>query len=132
MKVWRAVKILALFKLRPMVLAALPLYVPENVREASVAERLARLAPRATPEMVEFWSWLLPMVEVETTEPLLFTARRVLARPERARLVVVALVVVALVRRTSLKVEEAEEIRPLVKAMVVEVAFSPVPNFTNG
>jgi hypothetical protein len=48
-----AVQVLAWPRLRPMVRAVPPLYVPLNVRVPSVAERLARLEPRAMPEMVE-------------------------------------------------------------------------------
>ena len=66
-KVCSPVQALALVRLSPIVRAVEPLYVPENVRVESVAERLARLEPRAIPEMVEFWSWLLPIVVVETT-----------------------------------------------------------------
>jgi len=53
-KVWRAVQLLALPRLSPMVLAVPPLYVPEKVRVLSVAERLAKFEPREIPEMVEF------------------------------------------------------------------------------
>ena len=74
-----------------MVRAMAPVYVSEKVRVLSVAVRLARVPPRAIPEMVEFWSWLLPMVVVETRPPELFAATRVLAvREETARVVEVA------------------------------------------
>jgi hypothetical protein len=52
--VWRAVQVLAFPRLRPTVLAVPPLYVPENVRVPSVAEKFARLEPRAIPLIVEF------------------------------------------------------------------------------
>lgn len=70
------------------------MYAPEKVMVESVAERLARLEPRAIPEMVEFWSWLLPMVVVPTTAPLAETESSVLERPVIAKVEVVALVVV--------------------------------------
>ncbi len=44
---------LALPRLSPIVLAVPPLYAPENVSVPSVAVRLARLDPSATPEIVE-------------------------------------------------------------------------------
>jgi len=107
--------------------------VPEKVRVESVAERLARFWPRAMPEMVEFWSWLLPMVVVETRPPEPLEARRVLAvSEETARLVVVAWVVVAFVAVKVVRVEEALEIKPLPNWSVVDVEFSPVPKVLNG
>jgi hypothetical protein len=54
-----AVQVLAWPRLRPMVRAVPPLYVPLNVRVPSVAERLARLEPRAMPLIVEFASMAL-------------------------------------------------------------------------
>ena len=48
------------------------------------------------------------------------------------KLVEVALVVVALVAMNEDSVEEAIDINPLRNSRVVEVACSPVPNFTNG
>ena len=48
------------------------------------------------------------------------------------KLVEVALVVVALVAVNEDNVEEAVDINPLRNSRVVEVACSPVPNFTNG
>ncbi len=66
-KVWSPVQALALVRLRPMVRAVPPLYEPENVREPLVAVRSAKLEPRAIPEMVEFCSWLLPIVVVAIT-----------------------------------------------------------------
>jgi len=129
-KVCSPVQAFALVRLRPMVLAVPPLYVPENERVESVAERLARLEPRAIPEMVEFCSWLLPIVVVETTWPLALVERRVFTRPERAkplvtaRLVAVALVIKVVARVVEpVKVEEAVEIKPFWNWMVVEVAF---------
>lgn len=53
MNVCSAVNVFALARLRPIVLAVLPLYVPENVRVPSVAVRLPRLEPSAIPEIVE-------------------------------------------------------------------------------
>lgn len=50
-----------------MFLAVEPLYVPENVSEVLAAVRSAKFPPRAIPLIVEFWSWLLPIVVVETT-----------------------------------------------------------------
>ena len=94
--------------------------------------------PERPPEVLmvteEFWSWLLPMVEVATTEPLALTERRVLARRVMAREVVVALVVVELpwtVRVPTLAVcakrlvEEA-----VVEKKLVEVALVVVPMVT--
>ena len=49
-----------------------------------------------------------------------------------ARLVEVAFVVVALVAVKVESVEEARERKPFKNARVVDVAFSPVPNFVNG
>ncbi len=69
MKVWFVVQVLLLPKLRPIVLAVPPLYVPENVRVESVAVRSARLLPRAIPEIVEFWSEALGMLEVTSAPP---------------------------------------------------------------
>ena len=40
-------------RFKPIVLAVPPLYVPENESVLSVAERFARLEPRAMPEIVE-------------------------------------------------------------------------------
>ena len=71
-KFWVAVHQLALPRLRPMVCAAEPLYEPENESEPLVAERLKRFWPRATLLIVEYWSWLLPIVEVETNEVPLY------------------------------------------------------------
>ena len=68
LKLWSPVHVLALPRLSPMVCAVPPLYAPEKVREPLVAVRLLRVEPRAMPLIVEFWSWLLPMVEVETKE----------------------------------------------------------------
>lgn len=75
---------------------------------------------------------MLPIVEVATTEPLPLTERSELEIPVRARLVVVAEVVVALVIKASVKVEEAVERNPLSKARVVEVACSLVESLLNG
>jgi hypothetical protein len=60
--VWRAVHVLAFPRLRPTVLAVPPLYVPEKVRVESVAEKFARLEPRATPLIVELVSPALSRV----------------------------------------------------------------------
>ena len=49
-----------------------------------------------------------------------------------AKLVVVAEVPVAVEKVKSVRVEEAVEMKPLRKARVVEVAFSPVPKVVNG
>ena len=51
--VCKAVQVLALPKLRPIVLAVAPVYVPEKVSVLSVADKLARLEPRAMPLIVE-------------------------------------------------------------------------------
>src|SRR4051812_20217133 len=66
-KFWVAVHQLELPRLRPQLeTAALPLYeVPES---ELLVERLLRFAPRAMPLMVEFCSWLLPIVLVETKD----------------------------------------------------------------
>ncbi len=58
-----------------MVRAVEPLYVPENVSEVLAAVRSPKFPPRAIPLIVEFWSWLLPIVVVETTWPEAFTDR---------------------------------------------------------
>ena len=50
------VQTLSLLKVSPIVLAVLPLYVPEKVRVELVAVRSARLEPRAMPEIVELES----------------------------------------------------------------------------
>lgn len=47
-------------------------------------------------------------------------------------MVEVALVVVEFVAMKSVRVEDALEINPEAKFMVVEVEFSPVPNLVNG
>ncbi len=67
-KVWSAVQLLALARLRPTLCAVEPLYEPENVREPLVAVREFRLEPRETPEMLAFASWLFPIVLVETND----------------------------------------------------------------
>ena len=67
--------------------------------DALVAVKSPRLEPRAIPEMVLFCSWLLPIDDEATTWPLAFTERRELVRPVKAKLVVVAEVVVAFVAR---------------------------------
>ncbi len=122
-----------------MVRAVEPLYVPENVRVASVAVRFARFCPRAIPEMVEFWSWLFPIVDVATIEPLLFTAMSEFVRPRSARFVVVAftevrfgIVVEPVTRRVEFMVEDAVERKPPKNPRVVEVACSLVESFVNG
>jgi hypothetical protein len=48
-----------------------------------VAVRSAKFEPSEIPEIVEFCSWLLPMVVVETTKPLALTESRVSFLPER-------------------------------------------------
>jgi hypothetical protein len=95
LKVWRAVQVFALARLRPIVRAVPPLYVPEKVRVLSVAERFARLEPRAIPEIVEFWRDALGMFEVTRVFPE--RARPVPVRslndsPFTMRLVVLAVV----------------------------------------
>jgi hypothetical protein len=52
--------------------------------------------------------------------------------PVIPRLVVVACEVVALVAVNVVNVDEAVETKPLLNSIVVEVAFSPVANLTNG
>jgi hypothetical protein len=52
--------------------------------------------PEVLMVMAEFWSWALPMVVEEITWPFAFTARRDDVRPVKAKLVVVAEVVVLL------------------------------------
>ena len=49
-----AVHELGFVRLSPTVLAVPPLYAPENVSVLSVAVRLAKLEPNATPLIVEF------------------------------------------------------------------------------
>jgi hypothetical protein len=57
--------------------------------------REKRVPPKATPEIVEFWSWLLPMVVVETKPPVPLDATSALGESDdTARFVVVAWVVV--------------------------------------
>jgi hypothetical protein len=67
--VWRAVHVFGLVRLRPIVRAVAPVYVPENERVESVAERLASVPPRAMPEMVEFVREALGMFEVTSAPP---------------------------------------------------------------
>ena len=127
----------ALPTLSPIVLAVPPLYVPEKVKEESVAERLAKLEPSEIPEMVEFCSWLLPIVEVATTVPTELTESKVFERPVTAnppveRAVVVALVPVALVKVKVERVDEAGARKPLRSARVVEVDCSLVPSLVKG
>ncbi len=95
-KVWRPVHEFAFARLRLKVWVPEPLYAePES---PVPAERFARVPPRETPLMVEFWSWLLPMVEVATTWPAALTERSVFERevryvaPELVNCVVEALV----------------------------------------
>ena len=59
----------------------------------------------------EFWSWALPMVDEAITCPFGFTARREEVSPVKAKLVVVALVVVELpvIVKLPMTVEEAPE-----------------------
>ena len=49
----RAVQVLALERFKPIVLAVLPLYVPEKVRVPLVAVRSPRFEPREIPEILE-------------------------------------------------------------------------------
>lgn len=63
MNVCCAVQVFWLARLSPIVLAVPPLYVPENERVESVAERLARFCPSDIPEIVEFWRFVLVMTE---------------------------------------------------------------------
>ena len=67
-----------------------------------------------------------------TTEPPLFVFKRPEETEVMARFEVVAAEPVAVVYVNEVKVEEALEMKPLLKARVVEVAFSPVPNLMNG
>jgi hypothetical protein len=75
--VWRAVHVLAFPRLRPIVLAVAPVYVPEKVRVESVAERLARVPPRAIPDIVELerpaLSKVPDMVGVNVSAPFVGT-----------------------------------------------------------
>ena len=103
----------------------------------SVAERLPSVPPKAMPEIVEFWSWLLPIDEEATTQPLASTESKASFLPESSSCEVEAIVaersvVLALVAVKEVRVEDAVETKPLLNSRVVEVAFSPVPNFTNG
>lgn len=106
------------------------------MRVPFVAVRSPKFPPRAIPEMVEFWSWLLPIVVVAMTEPFELTERRELERPEIAKPVVVAEVPVAVpkvkdwrvvepaTRSEEFTVEEARERKPPYRPTTVEVACS--------
>jgi len=70
--------------------------------------------------MVEFWSWLLPIVVVAMTEPFELTERRELERPEIAKPVVVAEVPVAVPKVKDWRVVEAKKVcSPLQELFVV-------------
>ena len=90
----KPVQVFAFVRLRPMVRAVPPLYVPENVSVGSVAVRSARLEPSAMPEMVEL-ARLVLVTEVEgnVSEPET-TSAEVEAVPETASEVEVAPVAV--------------------------------------
>ncbi len=90
------------------------------------AVRALRVEPSEMPEIVELCNWLLPMVEVATTEPLLKTERRELDNPVMARLVVVAWVEVELVAVKFCKVVEPLK-RTLVKVARSEVRLPMMP-----
>jgi hypothetical protein len=98
-----------------------------------VAVRSAKFEPSEIPEIVEFCSWLLPMVVVETKPPEPLEAISVFGdKEETARFVVVAEVPVAFWKVKVVRVEEAFETKPPAKPMVVEVACSPVPSLVKG
>jgi hypothetical protein len=83
---------------------------------------------------LENWSWFEPMVEVAMTEPLALTERSVLERPEMAKLVVVADVVVEfpVTRRLPAMVEDAPfTMMPFRRPRVVEVEL-PYPVGVHG
>jgi hypothetical protein len=71
-----------------------------------------------------------PSVRVENT--VLPTRRSFVVRVLLYRLVVVAWVPVAREKVKFVRVDEAFERKPLLKARVVEVEFSPVPRVVNG
>jgi hypothetical protein len=110
---------------RPVVVEPPPIvvepYIPRPVVVAFPGKRYEKDArfkvppsatvppPEVPPEVLmvieENWSWLLPMVEEATTEPFALTERSVFARPEMAKEVVVALVVVELLAIVFTKYE---------------------------
>ena len=100
----------------------------------------ARLEPSDTPEMVEFCSWLLPMVVEATTQPLASTERMASFFPESCSWEVEAMVddrsvveaLVATMDATFERVDDAVEMKPFRKARVVEVAFSVEPRVVQG
>src|ERR1700733_7100126 len=88
------------FTMAEKVVEALKRLLPLNVlllaSNVELAAVIVMEPPNETPEPLtvtdEFWSWLFPMVEVATTEPFAFTARRVFARLVIANVVEVAFV----------------------------------------
>ena len=94
------------FTMAEKVVEALKRLLPLNVlllaSNVELAAVIVMEPPNETPEPFtvtdEFWSWLFPMVEVATTEPFAFTARRVFARLVMANVVEVALVNVVLAK----------------------------------
>ncbi len=72
------------------------------------------------------------LVEVELVLEELVLERVVPVRLLAKKLVVVAEVPVAREKVKFVRVDEALERKPLLKAMVVEVEFSPVPRVVNG
>ena len=72
--VWRPVQLFGLVRsISQSDMADEPLYAEPDRVEPLVKEK--RVPPRDTPEIVEFWSWLLPMDVVATTAPPSLTAR---------------------------------------------------------
>ena len=121
---------LALPRLRPIVLAVAPVYVPEKVRVASVAVRFAReTSPATTVAQVadpraesERTNWLVqdvPAYSANKPEPSVRVIAEVKLETvklfDTARLVEVAFVVVAFIPVKFCRVEEARERKPPVR-----------------
>ena len=118
-----------------VVVAEVPVAV-EKLKSVSVEEAVDR-NPFKNAKVVEVACSPVPSFVNAQGKPLPPEGQELLQSPERqkvvaARLVEVALVVVALVAVKVVRVEEAVETNPALNSSVVEVAFSPVPNFKNG
>ena len=139
-KICAPVQVFVLPRFIPIVLAVLPLYVPEKVRVESVADKLAKetsptptVAQVATPKAERTRAnWLVQVVPVYLDKvPFAFVKRSAEAREETAKLVVVELVLVEspVIFKLPTIVEEAVEMRPckVARPAVLMVAVAVVP-----
>ena len=102
-----------------MVRAVDPLYVPEKVRVESVAERSARLEPRAIPETVELASIALEIAPLSTVQLVPLQVNE----PKSSELSIAAVTlstVRALLERVSPAPVRSLKDSPLIKRLVVD------------